>query len=1000
MTSCRNSSDNQRSGCAVTRADSLPRRTWAIFRRSLFFCASLVLSFTLQAQTGGTGTINGTVRNEGTGDFLEGAEVRIVGTERVTTTQRDGSFAFAGVPAGRQQLRAFYTGLDVQVTTVAVTAGQTAVVPLALNAAIYKLEAFSVAGQREGNAVALTKQRNAENIVNVIATDAHGNIADGNIGSFMQRLPGVAAIYAEGDIIGVGLRGSPPDQSSLSIDGTLMTAAVAGSAAGVIGDRAPQLDRVPAELIKEIEVFKALMPDRDADGLGGAANLVTKSGFDFKNRVVTYKFGWNQNQYRSGQPLTPTGSFSLMDTLGKDRKIAIALSASYTQTVNTRDRVQGQRQEADGRNTQARLLDDTYDRVRWGYSAKLEYKLGEDTLLHASALYSNYSSDTRRYQFQVNDTGTRRVADYNVVSRAAIEAGAVPRTTAGSQAGVAPGFTDTVTEMINATSTRLSAFEVRRGSQYKFGLGGESRLGELKLKASANYSPADYDNRFSTFGIGIPGIGMLIDGSRDLERPVFRQTYGPDVINNPDFKLANTATLTDEPARTEEDISTAQLDGERAFATRWPLSFKTGVKWREQHRFTASSSPSYQYRGADRVSGLNPATGINDDNLAQFMEPTRGYGLFNGRYFPFQRIDFGRIQTAFRDNPAHFVANAFTVPPPTEITESVTAAYGMGRVKVGRAQFVGGVRVEQTEVEATGSLRDPGAPAQPTIRVARDYRKYFPSVHARYEPIRGLLLRASYSTSMARPGIGQITPNTNVTLSPVEGGLGSVSQNNPGLKPQFSKNYDLSAEYYFEPVGVLSAGVFRKRIKDYIFASTGFVSAGRDNGFDGRYEGFNLLTNGNAGSAEVEGVEFNYSQQLRFLPGALKGLSVFANYTEIEAIGTFEAGASELRNFIPRTVNVGLSFRQRGWEARASWNYTDSFLFAFNANPLLRQYKEAGRTLDLNLQYRWRPWLAVFVDAVNVFNETPSVYMAKNPRRMFFSEVYGARLTVGISGRF
>jgi len=234
----------------------------------------------------------------------------------------------------------------------------------------------------------------------------------------------------------------------------------------------------------------------------------------------------------------------------------------------------------------------------------------------------------------------------------------------------------------------------------------------------------------------------------------------------------------------------------------------------------------------------------------------------------------------------------------------------------------------------------------------------------------------------------------------VEGGLGSVSQNNPGLKPQFSKNYDLSAEYYFEPVGVLSAGVFRKRIKDYIFASTGFVSAGRDNGFDGRYEGFNLLTNGNAGSAEVEGVEFNYSRQLRFLPGALKGLSVFANYTEIEAIGTFEAGASELRNFIPRTVNVGLSFRQRGWEARASWNYTDSFLFAFNANPLLRQYKEAGRTLDLNLQYRWRPWLAVFVDAVNVFNETPSVYMAKNPRRMFFSEVYGARLTVGISGRF
>jgi hypothetical protein len=99
----------------------MPRLAWAVFRRSGLFLASLVLSLALQAQTGGTGAINGTVRNEGTGEFLEGAEVRIVGTERVTTTQRDGSFAFAGVPAGRQQLRAFYTGLDVQEKAVVVT---------------------------------------------------------------------------------------------------------------------------------------------------------------------------------------------------------------------------------------------------------------------------------------------------------------------------------------------------------------------------------------------------------------------------------------------------------------------------------------------------------------------------------------------------------------------------------------------------------------------------------------------------------------------------------------------------------------------------------------------------------------------------------------------------------------------------------------------------------------------------------------------------------------
>ena len=121
MTSFRNSFEDQILGSAATCAGFMPRRGWAVFRRSGLFLASLVLSLALHAQTAGAGAINGTVRNEGTGEFLEGAEVRIVGTERVTTTQRDGSFAFAGVPAGRQQLRAICTGLDVQEKAVVAT---------------------------------------------------------------------------------------------------------------------------------------------------------------------------------------------------------------------------------------------------------------------------------------------------------------------------------------------------------------------------------------------------------------------------------------------------------------------------------------------------------------------------------------------------------------------------------------------------------------------------------------------------------------------------------------------------------------------------------------------------------------------------------------------------------------------------------------------------------------------------------------------------------------
>ena len=47
-----------------------------------------------------------------------------------------------------------------------------------------------------------------------------------------------------------------------------------------------------------------------------------------------------------------------------------------------------------------------------------------------------------------------------------------------------------------------------------------------------------------------------------------------------------------------------------------------------------------------------------------------------------------------------------------------------------------------------------------------------------------------------------------------------------------------------------------------------------------------------------------------------------------------------------------------------------------------------------------RPWLNVFIDVANVFNSWPTVYNGKDRRRNLFSEVFGARMSMGVSGRF
>ena len=991
------------------------RFKWRSLRATGFFVAGLMLLLPARAQTAGTGTISGTVRNEGTGDFLDGAEVRIVGTERVTTTQRGGSFAFPGVPAGRQQLRAFYTGLDVQETAVVVTAGQTAVVPLALNAAIYKLETFTVAGQREGNAAAITRQRIAENIKSVVSMDAYGNVADGNIGNFLQNLTGVAVNKEAGDIVGIGLRGAPPELNSVTLDGTRTAGANTGFSPQ--GDRAPLIDQVPSELIKEIEITKGNTPDQSADSLGGTVNLVTKSAFDFKQRVITYRLGINLNTYRDGNFVRgdhgwvdsgkygPTAALTYLNTFGADRKWGVALSGSFSQTINTRDRVQMTRPNVDNLiSTRARQLNDIDTRVRAGISGKLEYRLDETLRVGLSASFNYYTFGGDRSDWDI--TSANGVADYNRVSRAAIVAGSTPRNSANAAAGIAPGFTDTYNELLHATIRSRSSSGKKLSQQSKFGLEGQKKWIDTLLVMQASYNPSNSRQKSYLFEARrTGGVGIGIDTSNDPTRPVYTQTYGATIGPGSDFNNysgSNTRRiLTDD--YTFEDITNARADLQHTFSRlAFPVTFKTGVDYRRQYRWYTVFGPNWNLVGADGVAGLNPATGRNDDNIGSFVNPNYRYTLFNNSMMPRDHLDYRIAENLFQSNPSYWVpssATALVRGVARRITEGVSSSYAQAKVTLGKLNVLGGARFEHTDVNGTGSLSDPQAVTQSTTSVESAYQAWYPSIHLKYNLSSAVLLRASYSTSGARPAISALVPDTSVSYNTDGRGLGRVTRNNPGLKPQDAQTYDFSAEYYIEPAGVVSAGVFRKDITDFLYRATSIIGDGSNNGFDGRYEGFELTSTGNLGSALVEGVELNYSQQLRWLPKPFDGLSVFANYTRLRTAGSYAEGVAELADFVPTTYNIGGNFSYRNFQARATYHFKSGYLDNYNANPGSQSRVTDDPTVDLNLQYRVRPSLTVFIDFINVFNKSPD-WVSVSPRHITMSELYGARLNFGVSGRF
>jgi outer membrane cobalamin receptor len=136
------------------------------------------------------------------------------------------------------------------------------------------------------------------------------------------------------------------------------------------------------------------------------------------------------------------------------------------------------------------------------------------------------------------------------------------------------------------------------------------------------------------------------------------------------------------------------------------------------------------------------------------------------------------------------------------------------------------------------------------------------------------------------------------------------------------------------------------------------------------------------------------------LPRAFGSLSVFANYTKIKTEGNYDGNSEELVRFIPETANAGVSWRYRSLELRTAYNFKSGYLRTYNANPVARQRATDVETWDFNAQYRFSPKFTVFVDVVNAFNEWESWYTSNDPSRIIMSEVYGTRVSVGVSGRF
>ena len=312
-------------------------------------------------------------------------------------TDHTGRYVLTSVPAGTHEIVASYLGLDPVSGEVVIASGQRASRNFDLTTGIYQLQAFTVAGEREGGAAAITAQRNAPNAKNVVAMDSYGNLPNMSASELAIRLPGVAGnLNLEGGVDGFTVRGMGPGLNTITLDGALL------STQGAMA-RQMRINNLTGAMFEGLELIKGHTPDKNADSLGGTINLKRRSPLSMKEkRRVTYNFAgrWAPpftqqiplREKRRLHPLFNVGYQEVFDVRGGERNLGIAVNLFYSENVagvfsTTRD-------FQNTTDTPAylwdyRTLDQYNNRKQASVNVKADYRLSRTTKLTLNTIYND-----------------------------------------------------------------------------------------------------------------------------------------------------------------------------------------------------------------------------------------------------------------------------------------------------------------------------------------------------------------------------------------------------------------------------------------------------------------------------------------------------------------------------------------------------------------------------------------------------------------------------------
>ena len=874
---------------------------------------------------------------------------------------------------------------------------------------VTNLVGVTVTGIRASLQASMDTKRNADAIVDAITAEDIGKFPATNVAEALAQVPGVTLDHLLGATQRVSIDGIDPSLNNAFLDGHPVAQAL-----WLYGDspnRGFNYSLLPPEILGQLEIFKSPEARLPEGSLGGTVFMHTVQPLDVPSNTLSGSFGTNYNDMTRNT--RPNGSL-FYSWHNDDKTFGVDVSAQHYEENTSRE---GQEifgyaqaggvaasnpavaaQIASGAVNPNSLFPSELNSADFQQTEKrnsifvnLQYKPNENFDSTLSLMYMTDRLDnlnTSLYPIEsfgpITSLGTAN-------SNGIINSGTVGGT------ACAPGVTP--------CPPGASTYEDN-----------DARGAYIKTKG------ADWRGKYKGDGWSLGGQLGVSTSSDDISQALEEFLYtgpfnwntskgftftDPATADNPNYWPESASGINYKEYKSKD--SYAQLDLTKdfdGFFNEVEVGARYASHWESQSliAYSGLADGTLADVGFGGLSNLHGASSIGLGGSTVSHVVTSGYqAVMNAVLNPANGL--------IANNPFTTYDNTFNVQ------QQNSSLYA--QVDFGNDSLHGniGARYVHTQITAYGytgfsecSQTTYGCDFPPGFGYVGTKNKsndVLPAFNIAWNVTPDLILRGAASETIAYAPYNEYAPyfESNDTIAPL-----TATAGNPNLKPYKSVNFDLSAEYYFNPESVIAVSGFYKNVLNYVVNASTVQSVINPSWstIGSGAQGQLLVNQGlcttaglcqysvsapiNGGHAKVKGAAVSYQQAF-----GDSGFGLRANYTYSDSS---TAAGGPLPYNSKSSYTLAPYFERGAYSASVSYNYRTKYLAGGYVAGAPDTYTGSYKELDSSLGYKVNQNFTLSFNMLNLLNSVYKQYYGENEQQLANEYVSGREYMLSAHFKF